>query len=256
MIERRYRMASLSVDTTVGQLVAERPSRALVFERLGLDYCCGGKRPLRDACAGKRLDPEQVLREIELSDEEGATGAEINWSAAPLSALADHVVSTHHDYLREALPRLELLIGKVARAHGQRHPELPALEKLFGSFQSDLELHMLKEERVLFPMCRQLDTARTLPVSPGGDIRSPILVMTHEHEDAGSDLAAMRELTHQFIPPADACATYRVMLDALIDLEQDMHRHVHLENNILFPRATAAEARLTQGERLAAETRV
>jgi regulator of cell morphogenesis and NO signaling len=249
-------MASLSLDTPVGQLVTERPSRSLAFERLGVDYCCGGKRPLRDACAGKGLDPARVLRELELSDQKGALEDEIDWSKVAFGALTDHIVTTYHDTLREALPRLALLIGKVARAHGERHAEIPELEKVFGSFQSDLELHMLKEERVLFPLCRQLDTARTPPVSPCGSIQNPILVMTREHEHAGSDLAAMRELTHQFTPPSDACVTYRVMLDALIDLEQDMHRHVHLENNILFPRATAVEARLAEDKRLAAQKRV
>jgi regulator of cell morphogenesis and NO signaling len=253
MIERKNTMASLSLDTPVGQLVTARPSRSLAFERLGIDYCCGGKRPLRDACAGKGLDPEQVLHELEVSDQKGAAEDEVDWSKAPLSALADYIVTTHHDTLRKALPRLELLIGKVARAHGERHPELRELWRVFGSFQSDLELHMLKEERVLFPMCRQLDTARTPPESHCGSINNPILVMTLEHEHAGSDLAAMRALTGDFTPPADACVTYRVMLDGLTDLERDMHRHVHLENNILFPRAAAMAARLAEHKGLAAD---
>ena len=175
------------------------------------------------------------------------TEDEIDWAKAPIHALVDHIVTTHHDYLREALPRLDLIIGKVVRAHGEAHPELRELQQVFGAFQSDLELHMLKEERVLFPMCRELDAARTLPAFHCASVNNPILVMTLEHEHAGSDLAAMRALTGDFTPPADACVTYRVMLDGLADLERDMHRHVHLENNILFPRATAAEATLAAG---------
>jgi regulator of cell morphogenesis and NO signaling len=244
-MERKYEMAILSLDTQVGQLVADRPSRSVLFERLGIDYCCGGKRPLRDACARKGLDPEAVLQELTASDRIAATGNETDWANAPLAALADHVVATYHVPLREALPRLSLLIDKVARAHGEKHHEVLRLREVFASFQSDLEVHMLKEESVLFPLCRQLDTAGALPASPCGSIKNPILVMTHEHDSAGADLESMRGLTHDFTPPADACATYRVMLDGLAEVEREMHHHVHLENNILFPRAAAVEAKLT-----------
>src|SRR6478672_3716457 len=146
-------MTALSLDTLVGQLVADRPSRSVLFERLGIDYCCGGKRPLRDACARKGLDPEGVLRELTSYDEVAATENEIEWANAPITALTDHVVATYHASLREGLPRLSLLIEKVARAHGEKHPELLRLREVFASFQSDLEIHMLKEERVLFPLC-------------------------------------------------------------------------------------------------------
>jgi hypothetical protein len=132
-IERRYNMPSLSADTPVGQLVIERPSRSVVFERLGIDYCCGGKRPLREACAGKALDPDQVLRELAASDQAAAAENEADWSKAPLGALVDHIVTTHHDYLREELPRLGLIVGKVVRAHGARHPELGELQQVYHS---------------------------------------------------------------------------------------------------------------------------
>jgi regulator of cell morphogenesis and NO signaling len=235
-------MSSVSLDTPIGQLVTERPSRSLIFERLAIDYCCGGRTTLREACQSRGLDPVAVLYELAGCDTEENSVNQTDWSQAPLSALADHIVATHHQYLREVLPRLTLLIDKVVRAHGERHSELLRLQERFRFFRCELEAHMAKEERVLFPMCRELEAVQTLPGMHCGSVDNPIRVVMREHDDAGSTLAAMRELTHDFTPPEDACITYRTMLEGLADLERDMHLHVHKENNILFPRASAAEA--------------
>jgi regulator of cell morphogenesis and NO signaling len=236
-------MIASSIETPVGQLVAERLSRARVFERFGIDYCCGGKAPLGQICRSKGLDPDAILRELAIHDA-AAAADETDWAHTSLTALADHIETTHHGYLQEELPRLAHLVKKVASVHGEQHPELQELHGLFDSFRSDLEAHMLKEERVLFPLCRALEGAAVRPVSHCGSINNPIRVMTLDHEDAGEALARMRQLTDDFTPPEDACMSYRTMLDGLAELERDMHLHVHKENNILFPRASAIEASL------------
>jgi regulator of cell morphogenesis and NO signaling len=237
-------MTTLTLDKTVGQLVTEHPDRSRIFERLGIDYCCGGKRSLKDACERLNLDPSAVLRELESADAAGSIEEETDWSTAPLGELVDHIVTTHHGYLREALPRLAYLAARVATVHGEAHPELRKLQRVYNAFQRELDQHMEKEERVLFPLCRELETARVLPEFHCGSVNLPILRMMVEHQDAGDALARMRELTNDFTPPADACNTYRAMLAGLAELERDMHQHVHKENNILFPRAAAAEAAL------------
>lgn len=225
-------------------MVVERPGRAKVFERFGIDYCCGGGVSLGEACAGKGLDTEAVLRELEIYDAGAGAEDQADWSRATMSELTGHIEEVHHGYLREALPRLAFLVDKVTRVHWERHPELQELRRVFGSLREELELHMAKEEQVLFPLCRELERSEKKPEFHCGSVNNPISVMVREHEDAGNHLAAMRELTGGYEPPADACNSYRAMLDGLAELEQDMHRHVHEENNILFPRAAAAEAAL------------
>jgi regulator of cell morphogenesis and NO signaling len=237
-------MSSLTLEKTVGELVTEQPGRSRAFERLGIDYCCGGKRRLRDACERLKLDPATVLRELARADATSSSQPEKDWSTAPMSELVEHIVTTHHGYLREALPRLAYLVTKVATVHGSAHPELQKLHRVFSGLQIELEEHMEKEEQVLFPLCRELATAREVPEFHCGSVNRPIMRMMLEHQDAGDALAEMRALTDNFTPPADACTTYRAMLDGLAELERDMHQHVHKENNLLFPRASAAEAAL------------
>ncbi|HZP80914.1 MAG TPA: iron-sulfur cluster repair di-iron protein [Chthonomonadaceae bacterium] len=238
-------MSQITVEKTVGQLVAERPGRARLFEKLGVDYCCGGKRPLGEVCAEKGLDRAEVVRELEASDSIPDDAGGTNWNEMPLGELADHIISTHHAYLKMELPRLAFLTNKVANAHGSRHPEMIRVRDIFAQFKQELESHMIKEEAILFPMCKLLETATVAPhFHCGGTIQNPIRVMEQEHQDAGDALAEMRALTHDFTPPADACNTFRVLLDSLAELEADMHGHVHKENNILFPRAAAIEAGL------------
>jgi regulator of cell morphogenesis and NO signaling len=240
-------MIAPSIETPVGQLVAERLSRARVFERFGIDYCCGGKAPLGLICTKKGLDPSIVLRELALSDS-AANADETDWSQASLTALTEQIETAHHGYLKDELPRLAHIVKKVASVHGEQHPELRELHQVFDAFRSDLEAHMQKEERVLFPLCRSLETGVPHAAAHCGSINNPIMVMVLDHEDAGEALARMRELTEDFTPPEDACISYRTMLDGLAELERDMHLHVHKENNILFPRASATEASLAAAD--------
>jgi regulator of cell morphogenesis and NO signaling len=240
-------MSSTWIDSTVGQLVVERPSRARVFEKLGIDYCCGGKKPLLEAINEKGLEAQKVVAELEHElIGHGADPKEQDWSTASLTDLCNHVENIHHRYLKEELPRLEFLTHKVAARHGDRRPELIEVHKIFLAFQEELFSHMAKEERVLFPICRQLDRAEKLPATHCGSIANPISQMIHEHDDAGAALARINELTDNYTPPADACNTYRATFDALRQLERDMHQHVHKENNILFPKAQRMEKLLSR----------
>jgi regulator of cell morphogenesis and NO signaling len=237
---------SVTPDMTVGRLVAEQPARASVLERLGLDYCCGGNRSLTDACAAKGLDVQAVQRELEDCDAADRE-PEQDLTRASVTALCDHIERTHHAYLRKALPRLDTLTEKALTAHGENHPELRELRDLFRALRSELEAHLAKEEMILFPLCRQIDGAAVRPRSHCGSVANPIRVMIAEHEDAGAALVTMRALTAGFAPPPDACNTYRAMLAALSELELDLHRHIHKENNILFPKVEALEAALPIG---------
>jgi regulator of cell morphogenesis and NO signaling len=224
-------------EKPVGQLVAERPSRARVFEQFGIDYCCGGKKPLTQACKEKRIGPKQVLEALARS-EEPATG-QPDWSAATLTELADHIEHTHHAYLKTELPRLDFMTQKVVKAHGARHPELLKVREVFVALKDEMDSHMAKEEQIFFPACRRLELETELsPVWLGG----PIGILTDEHDDAGRALSSLRDLTHDYTPPLDACNTFRAMLDSLHQLELDMHQHVHKENNILFPKVAAVVA--------------
>ena len=227
-------------ETTVGQLVVERPSRARVFERLGIDYCCGGKHSLQQACEQKGLSVDVVLAQLE-RDQSGPQQGLRNWASASLTDLCDHIEQTHHAYLKQELPRLAFLTGKVAVRHGDHRPALREVRDVFEALKAEMESHMMKEERVLFPLCRQLDGAEELPTTHCGSVANPIEVMVREHEDAGDALARIRALTDDFACPPDACNTYRAMYDSLHQLEQDMHQHVHKENNILFPKAMRLE---------------
>ncbi len=226
-------------EVSVGQLVVERPGRARVFEKYGLDYCCGGKTPLAEACRRKGVALDDVRQELAASDG-AAESSQTDWSAVPMCELADHIVATHHTHLRRELPRLAALLEKVARVHGDNHPEIRQCRTVFLELMGELDAHMMKEERVLFPLIRQLETEQSPAAMHCGSIDNPIRVMEHEHDDAGQALARLRELTRGYVPPADVCNTYRVLLDGLLELERDMHTHIHKENNILFPRAAAA----------------
>jgi regulator of cell morphogenesis and NO signaling len=221
--------------------VAEQPARSRVFEGFGIDYCCGGKRTLADACVAKGLDLRKVTEALNALDVVSEPIA-VDWTKTTMTTLADHIERTHHQYLREALPRLSMLTQKVANAHGAKDGRLIELREVFTPFRKELEEHMWKEEAVLFPLMRKMDRASSFPPFHVRTIESPIRVMVAEHDDSGAALATMRELTDGYRAPEDACGTYRAMLDALAELERDMHQHVHLENNVLFPMAVSRES--------------
>lgn len=225
-----------SIETTVGELVAQRPGRSRVFQQLGIDFCCGGKKSLAEACGAKGLDPSTVLTTL-LAAEQGAVSDERNWMGESLTSLADHIEQTHHAYLRQELPRLSAMVRKVAMVHGDRYPWMREIDSVFIEFAGELLAHMTKEERIVFPMIRALETGQNNDSSLSG----PIQAMEAEHDGSGDAMKRMSNLSSGYTPPADACNTFRAALDGLAELEADMHQHVHKENNILFPRALALE---------------
>lgn len=242
-------MSSATLDRTIGELVTERPSRAKVFETFGLDYCCGGKKPLKEACQARGINPQTVVDVLNMFDAQSVE-PERDWSQASMTELCANIEQTHHAYLKRELPRMEYLVRRVAERHGDTQPHLIELRDTFLAFKAELEEHMIKEERVLFPICRQLDNATSLPETHCGSVDNPIRQMIHEHNDAGAALVKMRKLTDGYQPPEHACNTFRAMYAALAELEHDMHRHVHKENSILFPKAAAAEWALRAGQKV------
>ena len=238
-------MATFQAEQTVGSIVASRPAVSRIFERTGIDYCCGGKKPLAQACREKGLDVAALLEELEQSQGQDEASF-VDAASMSLTELADHIEQTHHDYLRREFPRLLYLSERVANAHGGNDPRLIDVKDAIQYLAGELASHMMKEEQVLFPFVRQLEAADAPVAFHCGSVASPIQQMEHEHQDAGSTLAKLRELTDDYTPPASACNTYRALLDALAHLEYDMHQHVHKEDSVLFPRAIAREAELSQ----------
>lgn len=218
-----------TTDQTLGRLVTTRPAAARVLERHGLDYCCGGDRPLTDACDAAGVDVGAVIADLD----ELPPGDPEAWTTLPPPALAADIVATHHAYLHEELPLLDALAEKVLRVHGERHPELARVRRLVAEVAADLAPHLRKEERVLFPAIEAL--AEGHRDFPFGSIAAPIRMMLAEHDRAGDLLAALRTATGGYRPPADACASYRSLYARLDALEADTHLHVHKENNVLFP---------------------
>jgi regulator of cell morphogenesis and NO signaling len=244
----RFRRMNRPMTNTVtlADLAATSLNAIRILEQHGLDYCCRGKQPLEQACAAKGLAPDQILREIE--QDAGTSAADRDWQTAPLDELVTHIVETHHAYLKLDLPVLQARIEKVAAVHGARDPErLRRLAAVFTGLRHELELHLQKEEAILFPFIVQYGRAESrnqpVPPVPFGSIANPIAVMDREHTDAGDALQEIRELTEDYTPPAYACATVRALYEGLKTLEKDLHIHIHLENNILFPRASALEKR-------------
>jgi len=237
---------NITQDTPVGSIVVERLGRASVFERLGIDYCCHGATPLEKACAERSLDVDHVLAEIAESDQRGVNEDvdRVDYSAMPAGDLADQIVATHHVYLRRELPRLSELIDKVVATHSSNHPELVEVRQTFAALRQELEMHLMKEERVLFPLVKQLEAALEPFSIHCGTVENPIRVMEHEHDSAGSALQRIRELTSNYRAPDDGCASFTALYDGLSCLESDLHLHIHKENNILFPKAAALESAL------------
>jgi regulator of cell morphogenesis and NO signaling len=230
-------MAILNPDTTVGQYVLEQPDLSRVFEKFGIDFCCGGKRTLEEVCREKGLKIDEVFKALHeagmMPDTEN-----IDWHNASMNEMVDHIFETHHQYLYNEFPRLLRMVNKVAKVHGENDSRLVQLEAAYEQLVSELMLHMRKEEHVLFPYCRALENSVSgLPNFHCGGIGNPIRVMEMEHQTTGKLLERMRALTDGYSPPEWACNTYRAMLDGLKEMEADIHRHIHEENNILFPAA-------------------
>lgn len=238
----------LNSETTVRSVVADDFRAAAVFERHGIDFCCGGNRPIADACREKGVDAGQVVAELEATL--APAGDQPRFAAWDLDFLATYIVNNHHAYVRQAAGPMQAHARKVAEVHGERHPEVREIALRFDLVVADLMAHMTKEERMLFPYISRLAEAARggeLPVAPFGTVANPIRMMEVEHQNAGDHLAAIRRLSGGFVTPPDACATFKVTYQELQAFEADLHRHVHLENNILFPRAIDLERQLRQG---------
>ena len=225
------------LDRTVGELVAERPGRSRVFQAFNIDFCCQGGRTLREACAGKGLANEAVVEQLEAELADKSAPAQ-NPAELPADKLAAYIVETHHGLLRRELPRLHAMSERVAQVHGGHTPSLAEMFHVFLGMEAELASHMIKEEQVLFPAVVALSRGEPAPRT----LDAPIACMIHEHEEVGSALARLRELSHGFHPPAEACNTYRALFAGLHELEEDLHRHIHLENAVLFPAAQAMAA--------------
>ena len=233
-----------TVHTTIGEFAAASLDAVRVFEKYGIDYCCGGKRPLAEVCAEKGIPADAVLRDLDEAAQKPSN--ETDWNRAPLRDLIRHIVGTHHEYLKLELPRIDARLAKVLAVHGGHDADvLRPLQGLFIALREELELHLHKEEQILFPVIEAYEAAaavgRPLPPTPLGTVTNPIVVMEHEHDSAGDVVERMRKVTSGFTPPPHACTTYRALFESLAQLESDLHRHVHLENNVLFPRAAALE---------------
>ena len=234
-------MTTLTPADTVGEFVRRSPKLARVFENFGIDYCCGGKRPLVQACQKRGIDIAEVMRQLDVCESSDEAQNLIDVDSMSLTELADHIEATHHAYLRDELPRLEFMTEKVSRVHGDKNENLHRMRDAFVALKADLEPHMMKEERVLFPIVRQLEASADRPQLHCGTVANPIRQMEHEHDIAGEALAILRESTDGYTPPDWACNTYRAMLESLARLEADMHQHIHKENNVLFVKVQSIE---------------
>jgi len=230
---------------TVGEVVAADFRAAAVFEQFGIDFCCSGRRTLEDACRAAAADPATVVHALEALPPALHTDDDVaQW---PIPRLIDFIVSTHHTYVRSAMPTIMRHLTKLVEVHGSRHPELARVAAYFDQVVADLGQHMLKEEQVLFPYVRDLaesgdNCGRTQ--SPFGTVANPIRMMEREHQEVGDALRIIRELTRAYTTPDDGCATYALGMAELLQFERDLHRHVHLENNVLFPAAMRIEQHL------------
>ncbi|UFK97283.1 iron-sulfur cluster repair di-iron protein [Kaistella faecalis] len=233
----------LTQEKTIGDFVAENFRTAEVFKKYHIDFCCKGGRTVEEACDNKKVSPEQIYQELE--EVANRKSEDIDFNAWPLDLLADYVEKTHHKYVEEKSAMLIPYLNKLCKVHGERHPELFEINELFIGSAQDLAAHMKKEELILFPFIKQMIEAKKngepLPIPRFGTVENPVAMMKHEHEAEGDRFVKIAELTNNYQFPDDACGTYQVTYRMLEDFQNDLHKHIHLENNILFPKAIALE---------------
>jgi regulator of cell morphogenesis and NO signaling len=238
---------AINTMKTVREFAVELPGATRIFENLGIDYCCGGGKALEEACLAAGVSAEKTIALLEEAGNTAPNPAETrDWNAAPLSDLVAHIVTKHHGFTRGELARLSALLAKVCSVHGENHLELHKLQVIFQGLEEELTGHMFKEEQILFPYIENLETAaahgEAVPAPFFGTVRNPVRMMMQEHDDAGRALRRLREVSSNYQVPADGCVSFRTLYRALEEFEKDLHQHIHLENNILFPRAAELEA--------------
>ena len=232
---------------TVAQIALENPNAAREFEKLGIDYCCGGRQTLDEACVAAKLPMDEVLARLEKLSAEALIAGTKDFKAMSLADLIAHITSTHHVFVREECPRIQELAAKVVSKHAQNHPELVQVQEIFGALASELSTHLIKEEQILFPYVIRMEESvlagEPAPPAMFGTVVNPIGMMMREHDGAGEALRALRSVTNDYAVPGDACTSYRTLYQALQGFEADLHQHIHLENNVMFPRAVAMEGK-------------
>jgi regulator of cell morphogenesis and NO signaling len=245
--EVKIRKNDSSSEPTIGELVAKDFRKAEIFKKYNLDFCCGGKKTVTQACNDKKIDYMTVEKELKEIDVVNKTQTQIfdEWN---LDFLADYILNTHHQYVKKAIPLLLEYTAKVAKVHGGNHPEVIAIAQKFNECAEELSGHMCKEEQILFPYIKQLVLAKSnnskKPYTNFGSVKNPINMMEHEHDAVGEIFREIKELSNNYTPPEDSCATYKVSFLKLKEFEDDLHQHIHLENNILFPKSIELEKQL------------
>jgi regulator of cell morphogenesis and NO signaling len=239
------------LEKTVGSIVAEDYRTATIFKKHEIDFCCNGKVTITEACNKKNIDSKQVVDDIEklLTQTEKDKNTTTDYQSWPLDLLADHIENRHHRFVNEQTPILKSFLDKLCSVHGGRHPELFEIRSLFNDSAEDLGMHMKKEELMLFPFIRKMVAADNVrgnkPDSPFGTVQNPVQMMMHEHDAEGERFRQIKQLSSDYTPPEDACNTYKVTYSLLQAFEEDLYLHIHLENNILFPKAIEVEQHLT-----------
>lgn len=236
---------NITKDTIIGALVAQDYRTASVFKNSKIDFCCNGNRTIEEACTQKNINGDALIAQLEAATNEVADAAGIDYKTWPLDLLADYIEKKHHRYVEGKIQEITPFLEKVVRVHGDRHPELAEVEQLFKASAGELTAHMQKEEMILFPFVRKMvevKNSNTSIQAPFGTVQNPIRMMMHEHEGEGERFRKIAALTDNYTPPADACNTYRVTFALIKEFEEDLHLHIHLENNILFPKSIEMEA--------------
>jgi len=236
---------NFSSETKVKDIALSNPAARRVLEDAGLDYCCGGGKSLHETCLHADVSPEEILNRLRENSKNNGP-EDRNWMATPLCDLTRHIRDKHHRYVCEAIPRTQVLLDKVTSKHGKNHVELADIGRLFTEVGREMIMHMQKEEQILFPYIDALERAANAhsSVEPPffQTVRNPVHMMMKEHDAAGELVRQIRSLTSDFTAPDDACTTFKALYEALREFEADLHQHVHLENNVLFPRAVDMEA--------------
>lgn len=232
-------------ESKIKDIALSNPAARRVLENAGLDYCCGGAKSLHDACLRANIPAEEILRRLR-ENARDLGPEDLNWMAVPLCELTRHIRERHHRYVRETAPRLQALSNKVAIKHGANHAELVEIDRVFAEIREDMILHMQKEEQILFPYIDALEgavnTRRSIELPFFRTIRNPIQTMMREHDAAGEHVKRIRALSSNYAAPEDACTSLKALYEGLREFEADLHQHVSLENNVLFPRAVELEA--------------